>query len=49
MVAAYEIVLRISLKAKEKTGRLEKHRPSIYDDACRPLITPWKNLFSPDG
>ena len=43
------MVLRISLNAKEKTGRFEKHSPSISEDACKPLITPWKNTFNPDG
>ena len=49
IVDAYETVLIISLNASENTGRLEKHSPSIYEDACKPLITPWKNLFNPDG
>ena len=43
------MVLKISLNANEKTGRLEKHNPSIYEDACKPLIMPLKNRLNPDG
>ena len=49
MFEAYFMVLKISLNASEKTGRLEKHNPSIYADACKPLIKPWKNRLNPDG
>ena len=37
------------MNASEKTGTLEKHNPSIYEDACKPLITPRKNVLNPDG